>query len=284
MTLVSWLDIIMKKLSCTIFLLFAILLSGCAGTAASTPTSAASATSAPKAVPVPGIVTATGNVVPVEKSDMSFVISGPVKEVDVAEGDQVKAGQTLMVLDTPDLAYDVTGAEAALRSAQDFAFLQHYARKTLIGSNFVSANGAPELRQVADVKVVQAQAALTAAQAALAQGTLLAPYDGTVVSLNVTPGELVQPGEVVATIGVLTHLQVETKDLSERDIAAVQAGQAATIRLKSFNQDLTGRVIMIAQMSNVYNGDNVYKVTIQLDTQPAGLLWGMSGDVEIKTK
>jgi RND family efflux transporter MFP subunit len=229
-------------------------------------------------------VTASANVVPLDKSELSFVISGPIKEVDVAEGDRVKAGQTLVVVDTPDLAFAVTGAEAALRSAKDYAFLQHYARKTLIGSKWVSANGAPELRQVADVKVVQAQAALDSAQAALAQGTLIAPFDGTVVSINVTPGEHVQPGQVVAVIGDLTHLQMETKDLSERDIAAVHAGQTASIRLKSFDQDLSGRVIKIAEISSVYNGDNVYKVTIQLDAQPAGLLWGMSGDVEIRTQ
>jgi RND family efflux transporter MFP subunit len=215
---------------------------------------------------------------------MAFIISAPIKEVDVVEGEQVKAGQTLVVLDTPDLAFSVTGAQAALRSAKDYAFLQNYARKTLIGSHFVSLNGAPELRQKAASKVQQAQAALDSAQAALAQATLLAPYDGTIVSINVTPGELIQPGQVVAVIGDLAHLQIETKDLSERDIAGVHIGQTAAIRLKAFDQDLTGRVIKIAQMSSEYNGDNVYKVTIQLDTQPAGLLWGMSGDVDIKTK
>ena len=64
----------------------------------------------------------------------------------------------------------------------------------------------------------------------------------------------------------------------------MQVGQTASVRLKAFSQDLTGRVIKIAEMSSIYNGDNVYKVTIQLDTQPAGLLWGMSGDVDITTK
>jgi RND family efflux transporter MFP subunit len=270
----------MNKLSDSIFLILAIVLTGCASQTPSAP----SATATPTSASVPGTVTASATVVPAEKSELAFIISAPVKEVDITEGEQVKAGQTLIVLDTPDLAFAVTGAQASLRSAQDYAFLQNYFRKTLIGSNWVSTNGAPELREVAASKVQQSQAALDSAQAALAQGTLLAPYDGTVVSVNVTPGELVQPGQVVAVIGDLTHLQVETKDLSEREIANVQVGQIASIRLKAFNQDLTGRVIKIAEMSSIYNGDNVYKVTIQLDTQPAGLLWGMSGDVDIKTK
>ena len=270
----------MKKFSYSLILIPALLMAGCAGTT----TSAAAPTTAPTPSSATGIVTASVNVIPVDKSNLAFIISGPVKQVDVAEGDQVKAGQTLVVLDTPDLAFAVAGAQADLRSAQDYAFLQNYFRKTLIGSNWVSTNGAPELRQMAAAKVQKAQAALDSAQSALNQATLSAPYAGTVVSINVTPGEHVQSGQVVAVIADLSHLQIETKDLSEREIASVQVGQEASIRLKSFTQDLTGRVIRIAQMSSVYNGDNVFKVTIQLDSQPAGLLWGMSGDVDIQTK
>jgi multidrug resistance efflux pump len=131
---------------------------------------------------------------------------------------------------------------------------------------------------------LQAQSALDSAQAALAQATLVAPYDGTIVSINVVPGELVRSGQVVAVIGDLTHMQVETTDLSERAIAAVRIGQAASIRLKAFTQDLSGKVIMIAPLGVESKGDIVYKVTIDLDKQPDGLMWGMTGDVDINTK
>jgi RND family efflux transporter MFP subunit len=260
-----------------------LTLNGCSSLTPATPVLPAP-TAAATIAPAPGTVTASVEVVPVTKSDLSFIISAPVKEVDVKEGDKVLAGQKLFVLDTPDLEYAVTGAKAGLRSAQDYAALQHYFRKTLIGSNFVSTNGAPELRQKADSKVQQEQAALDSSIAALAQGTLSAPYDGTVVSVNVVPGELVQPGQVVAVIGDLSHLQIETTDLSERVIAKVRIGQTATVRLKAFNQDLTGKVIMIATMGVESKGDIVYKVTIELDQAPDGLLWGMSGEVDIQTK
>jgi RND family efflux transporter MFP subunit len=264
----------------TASLVLTLLLTSCSGPTpvAPLPTVAATSTS------IPGTVTASVVVIPIEQSELSFVLSAPVKEVDTKEGDKVKAGQTLIVLDAPDLAFAVTGAQAALRSAQDYAFLQHFARKTLIGSKFVSANGAPELRQKADSKVLQAQSALDSAQAALSQATLIAPYDGTIVSINVVPGELVQTGQGVAVIGDLTHMQVETTDLSERAIAGVRIGQTASIRLKAFDQDLTGKVIMIAPMGVKSKGDIVYKVTIELDNQPDGLLWGMTGDVDINTK
>jgi RND family efflux transporter MFP subunit len=260
-----------------------VILSGCSSLAQAT-TAAPAPTVVTTAAPAPGIVTASVTVVPNTKSNLSFVISGPVKEVDVKEGDQVTAGQKLFVLDKPDLEYEVTGAEAALRSAQDYAALQHYFRKTLIGSNWVSTNGAPELRLKADSKVAQEQAALDSAQASLAQATLNAPYSGTIVSINVVPGEHIQTGQVVAVIGDLSRLQVETTDLSERAIAGVRIGQSASIRLKAFDQALSGKVVSIAPMGVLYKGDIVFKVTIELDKQPAGLLWGMSGDVDINTQ
>jgi multidrug resistance efflux pump len=232
-----------------------------------------------------GIVTASAVVVPAQAAKLGFVISATVKAVDVKAGDQVPAGQTLIVLDTPDLEFAVVGANAAVRSAQANAELQRVAHKTLNSAGrFVYLSGPPELRQVADAQLQQARAALEVAQASLVQGTLRAPYNGTVVAVNVAPGELVQANQVVVTFADLNHLQIETTDLSEREIANVQIGQKAIVRLKAFTQDLSGRVTAIAPKGEKSGGDVVYKVTIKLDSTPAGLLWGMSGDVEIQSK
>lgn len=267
-------------------LILVISLSACGGptTTVSSPTAAPAQASQDGRAAIMGPVTASALVVPAQTSQMSFLISALVKEVDVQEGDKVKAGQTLIILDTPDLKYAVVQAEAALQSAQANARLQKYPRKTWNGSRYVSLSGPPELRQVADAKVTQAQAALEDAKASLAQGTLVAPYDGTIVKINVVPDELVQPGEIVAVIGTLDHMQIETTDLSERDIAGVKIGQTAIAHVKALNQDLNGKVTAIAPMAQEKDGDWVYKVTIQPDSPPPNLLWGMSVDVEIQTQ
>jgi multidrug resistance efflux pump len=232
-----------------------------------------------------GTVTASAVVVPARAAQMGFVISATVKAVNVKAGDKVSAGQPLIVLDTPDLEFAVVGAEAAVRSAQANAELQRVARKTVNpAGRIVYLSGPPELRQVADAQLQQAQAALEVAQASLAQGTLSAPYNGTVVAVNVAPGELVQAHQVVVTFADLDHMQIETTDLSEREIVNVQIGQKAIVRLKAFAQDLSGSVTAVAPKGEKSGGDVVYKVTIELDSPPAGLLWGMSGDVEIQTK
>jgi HlyD family secretion protein len=233
----------------------------------------------------PGTVVASGVVAPVQTSQMGFVISAPVKEVAMKEGDKVQSGQTLVVLDTPDLEFLVVQAEAALRSAQADAELQRYRRKvTNRAGKTLYLSGPHEKIEVADAKVQQAQATLESAQAFLTQGTLLAPYNGTVVQVNVAPGEFVQPSQVVAVIGDLEHLQIETTDLSERDIAQVKIGQSATAFVEALNTELNGKVTTITPMADTVGGDVVYKVTITLDEQPEGLLWGMNTEVKIMTE
>jgi multidrug efflux pump subunit AcrA (membrane-fusion protein) len=264
-------------------IMIAILTGGCgsaAPTAAAPTQPAATASTAQPA----GTVSASAQVEPVQKSSMAFVIAGPAAEVDVKAGEQVKAGQKLVALDMPDLSYAVVSAQAELKSAQANATLQHMARKVWNPDKlkFMYLSGPPELRQIADARVVQAQAALDLAQANLAEATLVAPYDGTVVSINLVAGEMAATQQPVLVIADLSHLEITTTDLSEREIAGVQVGQSATTRLKAFDQDLTGKVVAIDPMSAQHNGDTVFKVTIDLDHVPMGLMWGMSGDVSIR--
>ncbi len=262
-----------------------IALTGCtASTPATLPTSAPTA-SVNSNVSASGNVTASAVVVPAQTSQLGFLLSATVKEVDIKEGDNVKAGQTLAVLNTPELSLSVDAAQAAVRSAQAKANIRRYPHKIIDSDGKeVYLSGPRELRQIADIQVVQAQAALETAQAILVQGTLVSPYKATVVALNIAPGQLVQAGQVIAVIGDLDHLQIETTDLSERDIASVQTGQTATIHIKALNQDFTGKVVAIAPMAVKHNADWVYKVTIEFDKPAQNLLWGMSADVNIQTK
>jgi len=276
----------MKHFSWIMVPVLAILFTGCA--TAPTPTEvaapAASATPDHSFISSNGIVFASANVLPSRSSQMGFAITGPVKEVDVTEGDPVKAGQTLIVLDTPDRSLSVKSAKAAVRGAQDELDLRNYPYKWYYHSGhpiYLKPN--LEIRQQAMAQLDSANAALDMAQANLNEGTLTAPYDGTVVTVNVVPGQTVQPNEVVAVIGELNRLQIETTDLSEREIAHVKTGQPAVVHIKALNQDFNGKVIAIAPKATKYNSDWVFKVTIVLDQQPPEMTWGMSADIQIQT-
>jgi len=211
-------------------------------------------------------------IVPLKKADLSFANVGRVKAVNVKVGDQVTAGQVLVELDTTLLEAKVKEAEANLTVAQ-------------VQVNYLKRVGTDEVHlQSAQAEADRAQALLDSAKATLAtQSTLAAPFDGTIVSVDISPAETVIPGRVTISMGDLSKLQVETKDLSERDIPRVQVGQTASVFIKPLNQDFSGKVTDISRISSTVGGDVVFKVTIDLDKQPQNLLWGMSADVTIET-
>jgi HlyD family secretion protein len=124
------------------------------------------------------------------------------------------------------------------------------------------------------------QALLDSANAALAaQSTLVAPFDGVIVEVNIAPAEIVTPGQIVIVLGDLSQFQVETTDLSERDVTRIQHGQTATIFIEALNDEFTGIVADVSLVSSTLGGDVVYTVTLDFDDQPEGLRWGMSADV-----
>ena len=234
-------------------------------------------------------VTASAVVVPARVSELGFMISGSAQDVQVKEGDTVKAGQTLMVLDTTNLQFAVQEAEAGVRGAQAGLELRRREIIKRIEINYITFTikklrlSVPrEVIDIEQAKVERAQAQVAIAQARLAQGTLVAPYDGIVASVAVVPGEFVPSNQPVVTLATLNNLQLETTDLSERDVAAIRIGAPANISVESLKQTFTGRVINISPIADTVGGDTVFKVTIAFDEQPQNLRWGMTAEVEIE--
>jgi RND family efflux transporter MFP subunit len=238
------------------------------------------------------VVTASAVLVPEQVSELGFLISGIAKEVPVKEGDSVKAGQTLIVLDTPNLEFAVTEAQASLRGAQAQAeirsneiikkYLIIYRRRGIVLEK-LRLSVPHEVIDMANAGVQRAQASVEIAQANLAQGTLVAPQAGVVASLSVIPGEFVKSDQAVVTLATLNALQVETTDLGERDIANVHIGDPVNIFIEALNKNISGKVIRISPIADTVGGDVIFKVTIAPDTQPEGLLWGMTAEVEIQS-
>lgn len=227
-------------------------------------------------------VIASAVFVPTQVSELGFVTSGLVREILVKEGDLVKAGDVLIVLDAPEFQFSVTAAEAALRSAQVNAELQRYGRiKERRNGKIFWTQLPKEYIEIADIQVRQAQAALEIAQATFAQTTLVAPYDGVIASVDIAQGEFIQQGQVVVTLATLNNLLIETTDLSERDIMKITVGDSADVFVDALNQNIEGNVIAISPIADAVGGDVVFKVTIELEFQPEGLLWGMTAEVNI---
>src|SRR5262245_30845847 len=165
--------------------------------------------------------------------------AGLVTKVQVKVWDAVQEGQPLFTLDTRELQAQLavneanaTVAEATLRRLQD-----QLAR--LKGVNDVRAVSAEEVRtKENDVAVAQAQ--LEAARAQVAQNkvwlerrVVTAPRSGTILQVNISPGEYASatPKNAAMVLGDVDQLQVRA-DVDEQNATRLQAGQTATAYLK----------------------------------------------------
>lgn len=263
----------MKRILFVVLISATLVLSACTSAAQPTPIPTLSldgSTSENTQTSESGSVSASAVVVPVRHVDLSFAAVGRVTAVDVSVGDKVTAGQTLVTLDTTVQEARVREAEANLLAAQ---VDRKYKERLKLDKIHL---------EVADAEIARQQALLDSAKASLAtQSALTAPFEGTIVSVDIAPSETVVPGGTVIVLGDLSQYVIETTDLSERDVTRVQVGQPVTVYIEALGGEFSGRVSNVALTSNTVGGDVVYKVTIELDDQPAGLLWGMSADVKI---
>ena len=271
------------------FLLFIalLLLTACSSPAPAEPTPIAAPVVEEAQVSSPQAVIASAEVEPARVSYLGFTISALVKEIPVKDGDLVKAGDVLMALNTPELEYAIVAAEADFNARSQAAQLQKAEKVLYVDPNTGKKSWYSLPREVflkAQAKADQSKASWDTAIASLAQATLTAPFDGTIVDIAVIPGELVQVNQVVLTLADLNDLQITTTDLSERDIARVKIGQSVNAYIEALDVTVTGKVIRISPIAETVGGDVVYPVTIELDEQPDGLLWGMSAEVELSTK
>jgi multidrug resistance efflux pump len=140
----------------------------------------------------------------------------------------------------------------------------------------------PEDVALAEARIDNAQAQLTAAEAALDDLLLLAPIPGTVTELSVKLGEWIAPGQPLLQLADLSELHIETTDLNEIDVARVNIGDTALVTFDALpDAVLNGKVTRIAPKASAGAGVN-YTVWIELDEIPDALRWGMTAFVDIE--
>jgi len=145
------------------------------------------------------------------------------------------------------------------------------------------AGATEEQIQAAEAAVAQARVALDQVWLTLERATLTAPTGGTVTSLDVELGEMVNPGQAVAVLSDLTALEVDV-NLDETDVVRVSVGQEATVGVDAFpGVEMSGEVTYIAPKASTTSGVVLYPVTIQLSSSDLPVRAGMTADVEITT-
>jgi HlyD family secretion protein len=141
-----------------------------------------------------------------------------------------------------------------------------------------------------DISVARSQyesayANLIAARAALASYELRAPFDGTLLRLDLSAQETVLPGAPVAFLADTSAWQVETTDLAEIDIVKVGIGDSAIVELDAFpGEEFSGTLVEIDPVGREHLGDMTYQVIVQLDASDERFKWNMTAIVAIETK
>jgi HlyD family secretion protein len=148
--------------------------------------------------------------------------------------------------------------------------------------DLLKAGARQEQIDAAQAQLDQAQAGLEAAEAALDQAELRAPFDGTVMRVEIEAGETASPGVPVVVLADISRWRLQTSDLAETDVVLVQTGQPVIVTLDAFtDQTFTGTVSEIAAVSEVTRGNVTYAVVIELDPTDAPLRWGMTAFADI---
>jgi HlyD family secretion protein len=140
----------------------------------------------------------------------------------------------------------------------------------------------PDLAALAEAQVENAQTQLAAAKTSLEDLELVTPISGTVVKLDVKPGEYVLPGTPLVVIADLSKWQVETTNLSEIDAVALRRGMKAVIVLDALpDKKFPGQVVEISNFPEELRGDVTYQVTLSFDPLDFPVRWGMTAFVDI---
>jgi membrane fusion protein, heavy metal efflux system len=176
---------------------------------------------------------------------------GIVRELRVDVGSQVKKGAPLVTIDSPSIAADrsrltaaasrVQVAEENFRRAQQLESEGIIARKQLLEAQSELDNAASERLAISG-----ALRSMGAGSGSSGGYTLTAPLAGVVTERHATIGKLVDPEEVLLEIVDISTMWAEL-DVPESDLAAVKAGQDATITLDANpHKPMTGKIAYVA--------------------------------------
>lgn len=244
-------------------------------------------------------VTASGQVQPQLKVDLSSDITGKIVKLAVKEGQIVSKGQFLLQIDPQQAEAAVQRQDASLAAskagmAQAQANLlqaqKSYERTAAIkktNPQLISDEQLEQLRTAVEVnkalyesakhQVEQSNALLSDARSSLGKTTIYAPMSGRVTRLNVENGETAIMGTLnkdAATLLTIADMSVlETKvKVDETDVARIALGDSAVIQIDAFpDTTFIGRVTQIS--NSAVKGATAtattdqavdYEVTIQL--------------------
>lgn len=217
-----------------------------------------------KISPITVSVSSTGNVFAAVTKDIVPNNSGELKSLTLKEGDTVKKGQTLFLVDSAQIRQQVSSSELNLEKQK----LQLDKMKTEADID------------LQNLQIKDAQNSYDNAMQQYNNMTVYSPINGVVTVKNNNNGDTVQSGKAVLSLIDPTALKVKAS-VDELDISKVKVGQGARVTFNAIvGKTYDGTVDTISQVGTTTNNVTTYTVVINL-TDTTDVLLGMTANVII---
>lgn len=260
------------------------------------------------------IISASGEVKPKKNVDISAQVPGRIIKIGVVEGEEVKAGDFLLQLDSTQYEAiadrdqnfiqaanaDLIQAEARLQrdrnsyERQQKLFAEELISKELLEGAQAQYDVSTAQTNAIRFQIKQAEASLKSTLDNLSKTTYSSPIDGVITSLRVEEGEVAiigtmnNPGTVLLTIADLSVMEVEV-EVDETDVVGVSLGQESKIRVDAFPETVfKGEVTEIGSSALVRTTGGVstqeskdFKVVVTLANPSQKLKPGLSASADI---
>jgi RND family efflux transporter MFP subunit len=199
-----------------------------------------------------------------EEVNLAAQAGGRIESLRIRQGDAVRAGQLLVVLDQTQLREEVK----ALSSQRDESRLNFQRFEYLVRQGAASPIQRDALRQ----NYLAADAALKAKQADLAYKDLRAPMGGVVGDVAVKPGDVIRAGTPFTTIQRSNRLLARV-DVPARFSQRIRPGQSVLVSAPGGNGRTEGRVVSIDPRVN--GATQSFLVKAELDNRDG---WFRNGE------
>ncbi|MGZ6346940.1 MAG: HlyD family secretion protein [Anaerolineales bacterium] len=173
---------------------------------------------------------------------------------------------------------DLTNQRDSLRSALDTA--KSAQAEALLTYQDTRNGPDSDKMALAQAQLDAVTSLVIAAQSALDNYDLKAPFTGTVEDTNVSVSQMVSPQSWVVALADTSQWYVDTSDLTETDVVKVSVGQVVKVTADALpGMNMDGAVDSISGAPVLQGGDILYSVHILLKNPDPRLLWGMTMEV-----
>ena len=224
-------------------------------------------------------------------------VSGQLMKICVTEGQQVKKGQTLFIIDSRNAQLELEAAQANLQAAlaqENSAKLEYESNKNLFDKKIVSSymlNNSENSYKQAQAAVAQARASVNRAKVNLGFCTITASVSGIIGEIPVRVGDQVSPmtqltmlsgnttmyAEFSVTEAIVEAMVKEGMKAAEVDKYIAQLPEATFVMKNGTEYPHKGRVISLTGVVNAETGSLTSKVSFP---NPDGHLYsGIQGTI-----